>query len=63
MSNKAYINYLNIKRDFETQYSQAVARLAVAPAEFKDFWRAKLEEVDNRYSEFKKVPVPDHEPY
>lgn len=60
MSNKPFLNYLAIKREFECDYSQAVARLGVAPEEKRQFWRDRLEDLDRAYSEFKKKPIPTH---
>lgn len=63
MSNKNFINYLNQKRDFETQYSQAVSRLAVSTPDKRASIRQKLSEIDKAYTEFKKRPIPPHDFY
>lgn len=63
MSNKAFINYLNQKREFETMYSQAVSRLAVVPEEKRPVIREELDAIDLAYSNFKKLPVPPHDFY
>lgn len=60
LSNKPFMNHLYEKRELETMISQAYANLGVSPLEKRVYWLQQIKELDKKFQEFKKKPVPNH---